>query len=155
MEESNDIARQLLHSLMQFRSHFRPKAYKGLKPSEYKLLFTIKSAKKHHGVDLTVSSLSKYLQVTAPSVTQLINRLETDGLVERRMDTNDRRSVKVMLTEEGEKVTKMVIQAYLERLQGFIDFFGEEKSRQLADSLSEMMEYFAQNDFSSNWDEWR
>nr|WP_249310648.1 MarR family transcriptional regulator [Bacillus sp. FJAT-49736] len=140
---------------MQFRSHFRPKAYKGLKPSEYKLLFTIKSAKKHHGVDLTVSSLSKYLQVTAPSVTQLINRLETDGLVERRMDTNDRRSVKVMLTEEGEKVTKMVIQAYLERLQGFIDFFGEEKSRQLADSLSEMMEYFAQNDFSSNWDEWR
>lgn len=155
VEKDDPIAKQLLHSLMQFRSHFRPKAYKGLKPSEYKLLFTIKSAKKHHGASLTVSSLSKYLQVTAPSVTQIINRLEADGLVERQMDPGDRRSVQVMLTEEGEQVTDKVRDAYLIKLQGLINHFGEEKSQQLAELLSEMIEYFAQNDSSNKRDEWR
>ena len=155
MDENNQVAKQLLHSLMQFRNHFRPRAYKGLKPSEYKLLFTLKSAKKHRDVDLTVSCLSKHLQVTAPSITQLINRLEADGLVERRIDPADRRSVQVVLTEEGERVTEKVLDAYLIKLQGLIDHFGEEKSQQLVELLSEMMEYFSENDFSSKRDEWR
>jgi len=155
VEENDLIAKQLFHSLMQFRSHFRPKAYKGIKPGEYKLLFTIKSAKKHHGVDLTVSCLSKYLQVTAPSVTQLINRLEADGLVERRIDPNDRRSVKVVLTEEGEQVTEKVVDAYLQKLHGLIGHLGEEKSKQFAELLSETIAYFAENDVSSKRDEWR
>lgn len=154
VEENNPIAKQLLHSLMQFRSHFRLKAYKGLKPSEYKLLFTIRSAKKHHRGDLSVSCLSKRLQVTAPSVTQIINRLEADGLVERRMDPNDRRSVHVMLTEAGEQVTEKVLDAYLSKLQGLIDHFGVEKSQQFTELLSEMIEYFNQQDSGSKRDEW-
>ncbi|PKR84772.1 MarR family transcriptional regulator [Heyndrickxia camelliae] len=154
VEENNPIAKQLLHSLMQFRSHFRPKAYKGLKPSEYKLLFTIKAARKHHDLDITVSGLSKYLQVTAPSVTQIINRLERDGLVERQMDPNDRRSVQVKLTKEGEEITEKVLEAYLNKLQGVIDYFGEEKSQQFAEMLSEMMDYFNQQESATKRDEW-
>jgi DNA-binding MarR family transcriptional regulator len=155
VEEKNPIAQQLLNSLMMFRSHFRPKAYKGLKPSEYKLLFTIKYAKKHHDTDLTVSDLSKQLQVTAPSITQLINRLEADGLVERHMDLTDRRSVQVVLTEEGEQVTEKVLDAYIIKIQGLIEHLGEEKSQQFAELLTQMIEYFAQNDSGSKRDEWR
>jgi DNA-binding MarR family transcriptional regulator len=40
-------------------------------------------------------------QVTQPAITQIVNGLERDGLVERRPDPSDRRAVLVQVTPRG------------------------------------------------------
>ena len=54
---------------------------------------------------MKVSELSSRMHVTSPSITQLVTSLEERGLVVRTMDREDRRSVKVSLTEKGNEIT--------------------------------------------------
>lgn len=47
-------------------------------------------------------------------VTRLIDRLERDGLVERRHDCADRRVVRVFLSEAGQKLPRRIDEPLLE-----------------------------------------
>ena len=51
----------------------------------------------------TISELAKRLQLAQSTVTELVNRAATAGLVKRSASTDDARVVYVELTEEGEK----------------------------------------------------
>lgn len=50
---------------------------------------------------LRLTELTRTEQVTQPAITQLVTRLERDGLVERRPDPDDGRAVQVHITEAG------------------------------------------------------
>ncbi|WP_280401288.1 MarR family winged helix-turn-helix transcriptional regulator [Nocardia carnea] len=53
---------------------------------------------------LRLTDLTETEQLTQPGITQLIARLERDGLVLRRRDPDDKRAVLVELTEVGRDV---------------------------------------------------
>src|SRR5437588_4232450 len=53
---------------------------------------------------LTIGSLSQARAIDPPTVTGIVGRLEQSGLVERRHVREDRRVVRVFLTEEGRDV---------------------------------------------------
>ena len=53
---------------------------------------------------LTIGTMSQIRGVDAPTATGIITRLEQNGLVERRHDREDRRVVKVYLTDEGRDI---------------------------------------------------
>jgi DNA-binding MarR family transcriptional regulator len=53
---------------------------------------------------LTIGTMSQMRGVDAPTATGIITRLEQHGLVERRHDREDRRVVKVYLTDEGRDI---------------------------------------------------
>ena len=53
---------------------------------------------------LTIGTMSHIRGVDAPTGTGIIKRLEQNGLVERRHDREDRRVVKVYLTDEGRDI---------------------------------------------------
>lgn len=57
---------------------------------------------------ITIGTFSRLRRVDAPTVTGIITRLEQHGLVERRHDREDRRVVKVFLTEEGRRAIAML-----------------------------------------------
>ncbi len=48
-----------------------------------------------------LSAVAERLRVTPRSVTEVVDALEAAGLVERSPDVDDRRAVRVSLTEEG------------------------------------------------------
>lgn len=56
-----------------------------------------------HESELTVSAVASRVGLAQGSVTTIIDRLETQGLVSRRRDETDRRQVRLVLTEEGSK----------------------------------------------------
>src|SRR5450432_3641906 len=56
-----------------------------------------------HGV-LRLSELSDHLHIAARSTTEVVDALETRGLLERRPDPDDRRATLVALTEHGTNV---------------------------------------------------
>ena len=54
---------------------------------------------------MTIGTMSQKRGVDAPAATGIITRLEQSGLVERRHDREDRRVVKVYLTDEGKDIS--------------------------------------------------
>ncbi len=58
---------------------------------------------------MTIGTMSQKRNVDAPAVTGIISRLEQIGLVERRHDRQDRRVVKVYLTEEGLDISQTLV----------------------------------------------
>ena len=48
-----------------------------------------------------MSEIAEFALIPAPSLTRLIDRMVTDGLVHRRADERDRRRVRVHLTRRG------------------------------------------------------
>ena len=55
------------------------------------------------GESLPLGQLADRLACVKSNVTQLVDRLEADGLVERTFDPNDRRSRLAVLTDAGRK----------------------------------------------------
>jgi DNA-binding MarR family transcriptional regulator len=53
---------------------------------------------------MLAGDLAKELEVRATSLTRMMERLESEGLVERTLDRDDRRRILVSLTDKGRKV---------------------------------------------------
>ncbi|MBV9713290.1 MAG: winged helix-turn-helix transcriptional regulator, partial [Ktedonobacteraceae bacterium] len=53
--------------------------------------------------------MSQKRGVDAPAATAIVTRLEQHGLVERRHDREDRRVVKVYLTDEGRDISNTLV----------------------------------------------
>lgn len=58
---------------------------------------------------MTIGTMSQKRGVDAPGATAIITRLEQNGLVERRHDREDRRVVKVYLTDEGRDISQTLV----------------------------------------------
>jgi DNA-binding MarR family transcriptional regulator len=65
--------------------------------------FSVLSELVRSGEELPLSELANRLACVRSNMTQLVDRLEADGLVRRVADPNDRRSVKAQITQEGER----------------------------------------------------
>ncbi|MFJ5718190.1 MarR family winged helix-turn-helix transcriptional regulator [Neobacillus sp. NPDC093127] len=136
-------AQKLLKAFMQFRkTGWHEKKIGGYNPSEFKVLAAIQQGANEKNDEMKLSEISQRLQVTPPTVTQIINILEKDGLVERAIDPEDRRAVKIKLTQAGMEATAKAKNRFTEKFTGLIDYLGEEESEQLADLLDKVHHYF-------------
>jgi len=82
---------------------------------------------------LTIGTMSQKRGVDAPTATGIITRLEQNGLVERRHDREDRRVVKVYLTEEGRDIVNTLASPVEQFDQSMKrGFFEDEMDRLLA-----------------------
>ena len=152
---TNPAAQKLLQSLMQFRkAGFHQRSIAGYKPSEIRLLFSLRKGIQPECFGMTVSEISKRLHVTSPSVTQLLKGLEAEGLVERRTDPSDRRSVGITLTEKGYTVTQKAMDAFSEYIIGLIEYMGEDESNQLSELLLKASHYFDEKSANVNHSYW-
>ena len=87
-----------------------------------------------HGEDgLTIGVISQRRGIDAPTVTGIVKRLEQMALVERLHDREDRRVVKVYLTEEGRRIVQSlypVVMAFNDTM--LCDFAESERAHFLA-----------------------
>jgi len=65
--------------------------------------FSVLSELVRSGEAMPLSELASRLACVRSNMTQLVDRLEADGLVRRVADPNDRRSVKAQITDEGQR----------------------------------------------------
>jgi DNA-binding MarR family transcriptional regulator len=142
-DTENATAHRLFEAFMQFRRlHRKQGLIAGLTPGEVMILWRTQKAEADDAAGIKVSQISDHLNVASPTITQHINSLETQGLVERSMDKEDRRVVRVKLTDKGETVVTKVSEAFLARFSGLAEYLGEQQSNQLADLLSKAFTYF-------------
>lgn len=103
-------------------------------PSIEKLSFTTLSVL--HTLSLKspmrLTELTANEQVTQSAITQLVTRLERDGLVERRPDPNDGRVVQVHITALGANVIDSRRLDRIAQLSNFIEGLTLEEKRAIA-----------------------
>lgn len=72
-----------------------------LHPGQVHLLLALRD---HAGE--TQVELSRQLHIKAPTVTVMLDKMERQGLVERRQDKQDKRKLRIYLTSEGTAITQ-------------------------------------------------
>lgn len=82
-----------------------------------------------------VSALAQKLDITARSVTEAVDALERDGLVQRQPDPGDRRAVLVALTEQGAQVIQAAAQPRLDAMNRTFGALSADQRVQLKDLL--------------------
>ncbi|MBV7276424.1 MarR family transcriptional regulator [Clostridium sp. PL3] len=83
----------------------------------------------------TSSNLSKRLGVKKPSVTTLIDRMTSKGIVIRQENEKDRRYTKVIITEEGKKVLAEILPDKENFIASLLGVLPEEEMKILHESL--------------------
>jgi MarR family transcriptional regulator, organic hydroperoxide resistance regulator len=61
--------------------------------------------------DMTIGELSQRMYLACSTMTDLIDRMEKNGVVERVRDTRDRRVVRIHMLEKGKKIIEEVLEA--------------------------------------------
>ena len=79
----------------------------------------------------TPSELARLLVLTSGGVSQRLERLETEGLVERRMSASDRRVVNVHLTDAGLATLDRLIEEYMAHEERMLSGLSEREMTQL------------------------
>jgi DNA-binding MarR family transcriptional regulator len=85
----------------------------GLVHPEYKVLLHLRSEGAQDGV--SAGDLSRSMVMSSGGMTNLLDRLENDGLIRRGSDPSDRRSVLLTLTPKGRKAIDRAVSAEAER----------------------------------------
>jgi DNA-binding MarR family transcriptional regulator len=104
------VARQLRHTSQETLAPW------DITPSQFRALRVL----MRRGV-MRLSELSEHLHIAARSTTEVVDALETRGLVERRPDPDDRRATLAVLTEHGTSVLDAIRAARGTEAERFFD----------------------------------
>ena len=88
---------------------------------------------------LRMKELAQKLGVTTGTLTVMIDRLEQNGLISRRPNENDRRSIVVVLTEKGYQYFKEHHKLHLELTHEITSSLTEDEAGQLYTFLEKLV----------------
>ena len=86
---------------------------------------------------LISTQLADRLGVTRSSVSQMVNKLEAQGVVYREADEVDRKIAYVRMTDEAKKLCQKELVSWVEELEEIIATFGEEKMEKMLGLVEE------------------
>ena len=99
-EENIIVLKRLLHAAALVEARIEAALVgTGLSLSKFAVLDRLMKASE----SLLLTRLAEQLSCVKSNITQLVDRLEADGLVERKDDPEDRRSVLAAITDEGQR----------------------------------------------------
>jgi DNA-binding MarR family transcriptional regulator len=84
----------------------------GLTPAQHQLLLAVRG----HGGPASVSDIAHHLLLRHHSAVELIDRAAQAGLIERIVDAEDHRVVRIELTSEGDRKLSALSAEHLEEL---------------------------------------
>ena len=90
------------------------------------------------GDSLPLGQLAERLACVKSNVTQLVDRLETDGLVSRAADPNDRRSRLAVLTDAGRNAHERGTRVRLEAEQQVFGTLSAEDAAKLGEIIGKL-----------------
>ncbi len=93
----------------------------------------------HEQEGQAIGTLSQQRAIDAPTMTGIVKRLEQSGLVERKHDREDRRLVKVYLTDEGRDIMRFLPDAAIEFSKTMTQGLSEGELRDLQTKLQRII----------------
>lgn len=102
-----------------------------LTPSQIKSLFAFKDDNQPY----PIGELGRNALVKNSTMTDMIDRLEKDGIAERMRDEDDRRVVKVRLTDKGKKIKRQFVFKMRKGVEETFSKLSGEEKKALLDHL--------------------
>ncbi|APW38726.1 MarR family transcriptional regulator [Rhodoferax koreense] len=107
----------------------------GLTNAQWKPLFKLST-----GEVSTVAELARVCTLDAGGMTRMLDRLEAKGLCQRERSSEDRRVVKLALTDAGREAAKVVPQVLSEVQNAYLAGFSVEEWHTLKDLLRRLLD---------------
>jgi len=144
-----DLLQTLVQSMMSVMRHVRhpgPPPEPALSPPHMHLLFTI-AGRKDEGI--SVKELAERSSVTSGAVTQFVDTLVERGLVAREGDPDDRRIVRLKLTELAKHQFEKFRKEHLKSMFKIFDALNDDEIKQLIKLFTKLDTYHEMKDHAS------
>lgn len=105
----------------------------GLSPGQPKILEYLSS---HEGSDQ--KTIAAYCEIEQATVGSILLRMENSGLIERRQQPGNRRSLFVYLTENGRRAAQKLESVFADAEQEALQSFSEDEKEQFRSSLDKI-----------------
>ncbi len=99
--------------------------------------FGVLEALLHKG-DLPINALGNKVLLTSSSMTAAVDRLESQGLVERKNDPNDRRARLVSLTSKGQRLIEQAFKIHAKDMEKIMSPLSEQERALLITLLQKL-----------------
>jgi DNA-binding MarR family transcriptional regulator len=115
---------------------------RGLSTGEFDVLAALRRAGEDQA--RTPGELSRALMLSPGGMTNRLDRLEAMGLVRREPDPDDRRSLRVVLTDEGRTTVDEAVTAHVANEARLLGPLSAKQRRALDDALRTLLAQFEQ-----------
>lgn len=124
---AGDILRQgVMDNLAKYKLDF----------PQFDVILTLR--RQGQGQTLSPSHLAKEMMLSTSAMTNRLDRLEKRGLIERIVDPNDRRGLKIMLTEEGFKLADDLVVSHVQTEDALLAGLNEQECADLRRLLAKI-----------------
>ncbi|TDE53205.1 MarR family transcriptional regulator [Nonomuraea mesophila] len=115
-------------------------AGEGLDPGEFDVLSTLRRSGAPY--ELTAGTFLKTSLVTTGAITLRVDKMHDKGLVVRTRDENDRRSVRIRLTDHGLEVIDRVLPLHIANEARLLQALDPDEREQVGAALSTLLESY-------------
>lgn len=110
--------------------------FKELGSREYDILYQLSRCSSGW---LRLNELNEHVLLTQPSISRMVDRLESRGLIQRKSAEDDKRGVLIGLTEKGVAKQKTVGRAHVQRIMELMEVaLTDDEMRTLQDLTSKL-----------------
>lgn len=99
--------------------------------------------------NMTMGELCDKLFLACSTATDLVDRMEKNGFLERKRDSQDRRVIRLSISERGQQVISEVIAARRRYVSSILEKLSDEEISQLAQSLDKLHSLMFQEEVTS------
>jgi len=117
---------------LMYKARQKELAQYNISPQQSAVLFIIKAL----GDEVTPAEIARYLLREHHSVSELLKRMEKDGLVSKIKDSAKKGRVKILLTQKGEQANKHSMKR--KSIKEIISCLSDEERQQLQSSLKKL-----------------
>jgi DNA-binding MarR family transcriptional regulator len=130
---------QLLHDIFRLKAH--KYSLEGLTELEARVMHIISVYRKKHEKDLNIAILKDVLNVSSPTISQVINTLEDKKYVVREKDVNDKRITRVILMDKGKQALDDAVKVVEKEFVELSEHLGDAESTHFVELLEKVVEY--------------
>lgn len=135
MAETSELGHLLHRAFKSLRSSWTQElAPYDLTPHQWRCLRVL----QHNDGGVRAKDLADRLHIAPRSVTEVVDQLESKGIVTRGPDPTDRRAVRIELTPDGRELSDAVHALRRERSEEYFAALDEEERDELARLLSKL-----------------
>ena len=117
-----------------FKCEDKELAKLGITTQQHVILMAIKNG----GEITTPTQLADWLDRNANSITLILDRMEKAGLVKRVRDVSDRRSLRIVMTDKGERTLKKSSKLSWELIQKLLNSYSEKELQSMIHQLEKL-----------------
>jgi DNA-binding MarR family transcriptional regulator len=143
-------SRELIEAFMKFRKISRRMNYfEELNFSEMTVFFAMKKIDDDHPEthNVQMNEISSFLSISKPALSQIINKLEDKGLVERVFPRSDRRATYVCFTQKGFDIFEKKKEFITLAANYIVKEMGEEDSEKFIELLNKFYNIISSEKF--------